>query len=270
MYHARWMIFEQIYVGRADPVNFRTGEEITPQTWQNDPMKSIDYIKKFKSFFLWLMQTQQNEGLRTLKNFKEKQWLDSNPIKDGVQIPQFEGNTIKAFPFISTKDIWGTLPRGLGKAPPVMVCFSLFPSQFDEVIRKQSIAMQEGNVDADTAVNNMYGIAESDPRCYLTLTDGSLNIPKMWVSVVGYKDGRAARGICWFTAPMWNVGGYYLTGVVLALCAIKLLSGEIKEHGVINAEDAFDSSTFFDDLTAMLPEVENDEKMIDEAIEFLD
>ena len=261
---------EQMYIGRADVFNFVTGEELTPQTWQNDPMKSIKFIKEFRSYFMWLMETQQKEGLRTLKHFKEKKWLDSNPIKDGVQIPQVEGNTIKAYPFISTEDIWGTLPRDLGKSLPVMVCFSPFPPKFHDVIRKQSIAMLEGSIDAETAVNNMYEIAESDPNNYLALTDGSLNIPKMWVSVAGYKDGRAARNSCWFTAPMWNVGGYYLTSVVLALSAIKLLSGEIKVHGVIAAEDAFDTNTFFDDLAAMLPEVQSAEMLINESFEKLE
>jgi hypothetical protein len=247
-----------------------TGEEITPQQWENDPLESIEFIKKFRAYFMWLMQTQQNEGLRILKHFKEKQWVESNPISSGVQIPQFDGSTIKAFPFISTEDIWGTLPRGLGKTLPVMTCFSPFPSKLHDALREQTLDMLEGIIDAERAVSNLYEIAESDPQHYLTMTNEFTHMPKMWVSAVGYKDEQPARSTCWLAAPMWNVGGYYLTSVVLALSAIKLLSGDINRKGVMTAEDAFDSNTFFGDLTAMLPEVEHKEKLVDEAIEFLD
>jgi hypothetical protein len=92
----------------------------------------------------------------------------------------------------------------------------------------------------------------------------------MWVRAVGRKAGRAARCSCWFTAPVWDVGGYFLTSVPLVVATLQILRGEIRERGVMTAEKAFDPLPFFDQVVALLPDPPPDGKLIDESFEWLD
>ena len=92
----------------------------------------------------------------------------------------------------------------------------------------------------------------------------------MWVRAVGRKQGRAARCSCWFTAPMWNVGGYFLTGAALAVAVRKILRGEIGERGVMTAETAFEPLSFFDEVAAVLPVPLPDGRLIRGSFEWLE
>ena len=87
----------------------------------------------------------------------------------------------------------------------------------------------------------------------------------------GYgKAGRAARCTCWFTAPMWDVGGYFLTSVPLVAAALKVLRGEVRARGVLAAETAFEPLSFFDDVVALLPDAPPDGRLVDESFEWLE
>lgn len=126
-----------------------------------------------------------------------------------------------------------------------------------------------GDIDAETAASAFYETAESDPHRWLTLPDDYVPIPKMWVRAVGRKGGRAARSTCWFTAPMWDVGGYFLTSVALVATTLKILRGEMRKRGVMTAERAFEPLSFFDEVVALLPDQLPDGRRIDESFEWL-
>jgi hypothetical protein len=119
-------------------------------------------------------------------------------------------------------------------------------------------------------VNSFYKIVESDPHRWLTPPENYVLISKMWVRALGRKDGRAARCSSWFTASMWNHGGYFLTSVALASAVRKVLRGEMQERGVMTAEMAFEPQSFFDEVVALLPEPPQDGKMIGESFEWLE
>jgi hypothetical protein len=68
---------------------------------------------------------------------------------------------------------------------------------------------------------------------------------------------------------MWNVGGYFLTSVALAVAVRKILRGEIRERGVMTAETAFEPLSFFDEVVAVLPDPPPDGRLIDESFEWL-
>ena len=69
---------------------------------------------------------------------------------------------------------------------------------------------------------------------------------------------------------MWDVGGYFLTSVALAVAVRKILRGEIRERGVMTAEKAFEPQSFFDEVVALLPDPPPDGKLIDESFEWLE
>jgi len=128
----------------------------------------------------------------------------------------------------------------------------------------------EGNIGADTAADSFYGTVESDPRHWLTLSEDYTPGAKTWVRAVGRKESRAARCTCWLVAGMWNVGGYYLTSAALAVAALKILRGEIRERGVVAAETTFEPQSFFDEVAAVLPDPPADGRLIDESFEWLE
>jgi len=100
---------------------------------------------------------------------------------------------------------------------------SPFPSQLHDLLRDQSLRLLTGEIDATAATDALYETIESDPHHWLTLADEIIPMPKMWARAVGRKGGRAASCDCWLTPAMWDVGGYFLTSVSLAVAVRKLL-----------------------------------------------
>jgi hypothetical protein len=148
--------------------------------------------------------------------------------------------------------------------------FSPFPPQLHDLLREQALRVIEGQIDSDTAVNTFYDAIERDPHRWLTLPDDFSPVLKMWGRAVGRQEGRAARYTCWFTAPMWKVGGYFLTSVALVLAVHRILRGEIQVRGVMTAEKTFELLSFFEDIVALLPDPPTDGKLIDGAFEWLE
>ena len=133
-----------------------------------------------------------------------------------------------------------------------------------------ALRVLEGNIDADTAVSSFFDTVAGDPHRWLTLPADFSPIPKLWARAVGRKEGRAARCSCWLTAPMWDVGGWFLTSVALAVAVRKILRGEVRERGVLTAETAFEPQAFFDEAAAVLPEPPLDGRLIGESFEWLE
>ena len=261
---------EQLQIGRTDIYDFQSGFEVTPKQWLEDPKESLEAMQKFRPFLSWVFQKLHNGGARTVRVYQKDQWVDVDPIRNGMDTPLPRGSTIISYPYSSADDSWGTLPRNLSNTPPVEVTHSLFPPQLDDKLRELVKHMLEGVINKDTAVNSFYNIIERDPQHWLTTTEDLISPAKIWVTAVGRKQNRAARCCCWFTAPMWNVGGYFLTSVALAVAVLKILRGEVTKNGVMEAEKAFEPLSFFKDVAALLPELSPGEKMIDESFEWLE
>jgi hypothetical protein len=152
----------------------------------------------------------------------------------------------------------------------VEISFSPLPSQLHNLLREHALSVLTGDIDSDVATNSFYETVERDPHRWLTYPDDFVLIPKMWVRAVGHKEGRAARYTSWFTAYMWNVGGWFLTSVALAVAVLKILCGEVQEQGVMHAETAFEPLSFFDEVASILPEPPLDGRLIAESFELLE
>jgi len=262
---------EQLQIGRADLiVDFGSGRELTPRQWTADPQESLDALRAFRENIGWLLGMRQQEGVRTALAYRDGRWGEVDPIRGGVDAPHLEGGTVTAYPLVSRDSFWGMLPTDLAKASPVELYFSSLPPQLHAVLREQAVRLLEGEIDCDTALDVLYETAEGDPQRWLTLPDDYTPLPKMWVRAVGHKAGRAARCICWFTEPMWDVGGYLLTSVPLVAAALQVLRGEVRQPGVMTAEKVLDPLSFFDQVVALLPDPPPGGKLIDESFEWLE
>jgi hypothetical protein len=261
---------EQLQLGRAEIYNLRTGEEVTPQGWHKDPQENLAMLHTFKWTIGWLLRRLQDHNVRTMHIYRSGWWIEMDPIRSGVQIPLQQGGTITAYPYSSTVPVFSGLPSDLSRVPPVEMAFSPFPPQLHDLLREQALRVIEGQIDSDSAVDALYNAIERDPHRWLTLPDDFSPVLKMWGRAVGRQGGRAARYTCWFTAPMWKVGGYFLTSVALVLAVHKILRGEIQVRGVMTAETTFELLSFFEDIVALLPDPPTDGKLIDGAFEWLE
>jgi len=260
---------EQLQLGFADVYNFQSGRELTPRQWLQDPQESLAALHGCRPFIAWIMQIVQSNGIRTVLDYQDGRWVEIDPIKSGLEVPLPQGGTATSYAYASIDPLFGGLPRDLSTVPPAEVYFSPLPPQLHGLLREQALRVLAGEIDSDSATDAFYEPVERDPHRWLTPPDGLIPIPKMWVRAVGRKNGRAARCSCWLTAPMWNVGGWYLTSVALVVAARKILRGEIQKRGVMTAEKAFEPTSFFDDVVAVLPEPLPDGRLIGESFEWL-
>ena len=261
---------EQLQQGQAGFINFQNGRELTPQQWLKDPEESLSALHEYRPFLAWMLGIVQKDGTRTVLDYRDGQWVEMNPIRDGLDVPHLESCTITLNPYASCDAFFGGLPGDLAKVSPVLMWFSALPPQLDAVLREQALRVLEEDIDPDTAINAFYDTADSDPHRWLTLPDDYTPVPMGWVRAVGRKDDRAARYNCWFPPAVWTVGGCHLTSVALVVAVLKVLRGEMQERGVMTAEKAFEPLPFFDETASPMPELLPDGKLIRESFEWLE
>lgn len=260
---------EQLQIGRAEIFNFENGRELTPKQWHKDPKESLAALHEFKPYLAWMLQRLQENGVRKVLDHQDGRWVEVDPIVKGLEIPLLKGGIVTSYPYMSANDFFGMLPRDLSNLSSVEIWFSPFPPQLHAFLREQALHVLEDHIEYENAINSFYDTIESDPYKWLTLPDNFVLHTKMWVRAVGHKEGRAVRNTCWFTAPMWNVGGYFLTSVALAAAVLMILRGETRERGVFTAEKVFEPQSFFDEVVAILPEPPPDGRLINESFEWL-
>ena len=261
---------EQLQLGFAGIFNWQSGRDLSPRQWLEEPLESLAALHEFKAFIAMMLRGAQRDGSRTLRNYNDGRWVESDPVRSGLEVPLTHGGTITAYPYAGFDPLFESLPRGLSTESPVELFFSPLPPQLHEILREHALRVLDGNIDSDAATNSFYDTVESDPHRWLTLSDDFVPIPKMWVHAVGRKEGRAARCTCWFKAPLWDVDGYFLTSVALAVAVRKTLRGEIRERGVMTAEMTFEPLPFLDEVATLLPDPPPDGKLIDESFEWLE
>ena len=261
---------EQLQVGHAFMLNFQSGQELTPRQWLKDPKESLAALQGCRSLIAWLLQILQETSIQTVLDYQDDRWVEIDPIRSGLDVPLTQGGAITLYPYFSGDPLFPALPRDLATLSPVEMAFSPLPPQLHDLLREQAIRVLEGEIDSETAANSFHNIVESDPHHWLTLADDFVPIPILWVRAVGRKEGRAARCSSWLTAPMWRVGLWFLTSVVLAAAVRKILRGEIRERGVMTAEKVFDPLPFLDEVAALMPDSLPDGKMTDESFEWLE
>ena len=261
---------EQLQLGEASIYDFQSGGELTPRQWLEEPQQSLTALHEFRPSIAWMLQIGQESGIRTVCAFHDGRWVELDPVRCGLDVPLAQGGTVTSYPYLSSYPLFGSLPRDLSKASPVEMFFTPLPPQLHDLLRGFALRVLDGNVDSDTAANSFFDTVETDPASWLTLPDGFVPLPKTWARAVGRREGRAARCTCWFTAPMWDVGGYYLTSVGLVAAVNMILRGDIRERGVMAAETAFEPQSFFDEVASLLPDPLPDGKLIDESFEWLE
>jgi len=261
---------EQLQIGRADIFNFQSGRELSPRQWLQDPKESMDMLQEFIPYLEWLLKRVQDDGIRAILAYKDGGWMEVDPLSYGLEVPLAQGGRTKSRPYMSGNDFWGMLPTDLSKVPAVEMSFSPFPPQLTTVLHEQTLAVLGGNIDAEAAISTFYNTIASNPQYWLTVSDDYVAPAKLWISALGRKADRQARCDCWFTAPMWDVNGYFLTSVALVAAVRKVMLGEMHARGVMTAEKAFEPLPFLEEVAALMPDRNPQGKIFDAHFEWLE
>jgi len=262
-------VTEQLQSGRAWV--FQGARSLTPQQWLENPSDNLAVLHEFKDFLEWMLKVAQDTEGRTACAYQDGRWVDVDPLTSGLEAPLPLGGTVTAYPYSSYGPIFDSLPQDLARARPVEVWFTPFPSPLHNLFREQALRVIAGDVDPATALSSFYETVEKDPDRWLTVTDDFIAFSPDWVTAVGGKGGRAARFNCWLAPELWNEqSAWFLTSVPLVVAVLSILSGEIRERGVMTAETAFEPLTFFDEVVALLPEPPPDGKLIGKSFEWLE
>jgi len=260
---------EQLQSGRS--WIFRGARAITPQQWLENPSERVAILHEFKGFLEWMLQVAQQSERRAVRTFQDGRWVDTDALADGIQAPRQRGDTITAYPYGSYDPLFDSLPQDLANARPVEVWFSPFPTQLHDLFREQAIRVSEGELEPAIALSSFYETVESDPDRWLSVRDDFAAFSPDWVTAVGHKEGRAARYSCWLVPEIWDEqAAWLLTSIPLAVAALRILRGEIRERGVLNAETIFEPLPFFDEVASMLPYPPPDGKLIGESFAWLE
>jgi len=245
---------------------------LTPQQWLEDPQQSLATIQEFRPFIAGMLRRRQETASRTIRTYQDSQWVDVDPVRTGVEVPLPQGGTVTAYPYGSSDlFISGALPLNVSKVPPVQVWFSPFPPQLHDLFREQALRVTGGEVDAATAVNSFFKTIKSDPDRWLTVAGDFVAPPVLWVNATGSRGGRAARQICWLSPISWiERNNLPQTSGPLAVAALRILGGEMRERGVFWPDTAFEPLAFFDEVARLLPEPPPDGKLVGESFKWLE
>ena len=245
---------------------------LTPQQWLEDPQQSLATLQECRRVISFLFQRATEMGNRPVRTYQDGQWVDVDPVRTGVEVPLPQGDAVTAYPYGSTDPLFSTVvPLNVSRVPPVQVWFSPFPPQLADLLREHALRVTGGEVDAATAISSFFEIIESDPDRWLTLTGDFVAPPLLWVNATGSKGGRAARQMCWLSPSSWiESNNMSHTSVPLAVAALRILGGEIRERGVFWPNDAFEPLSFFDEVARLFPEPPPDGKLIGESFNWLE
>ncbi|MBI4517876.1 MAG: saccharopine dehydrogenase NADP-binding domain-containing protein [Deltaproteobacteria bacterium] len=143
-----------------------------------------------------------------------------------------------------------TLPRFISGVRTVANLGGLFPPQLNDLARQQAQRVSAGGISPRAAALAFLAGVMSEPERWLARGDAG-PASGLWVVAYGRKAGRRVRYACELATSAADMGTS--TGRPLALAALKILRGEIRQRGVLPPEAALDPMPFFNELTRLGP-----------------
>jgi len=86
----------------------------------------------------------------------------------------------------------------------------------------------------------------------------------MWAVAEGQKEDRKARYLCWPSMILdW-------TTITLIIVALRIVRGEISQHGVFPTEACFELGSFLDEASQYIPENHQGKPLLNERLDWLE
>jgi hypothetical protein len=258
---------EQLQGGRS--WLFVNAISLTPAQWPDDPEQGLATLGRQRGFLEWALQLVREKGGRTVRAYRDGQWVDEDPTRSGVAAPRSNGNTVSVFPYLAMDPFFGELPRDISKES-VGLWFTPFPRPLQDLFREQAMRVAASESDPAGALKAFFARVESDPAGWLTPPADYEPLSPDWVVAVGHKDGRPARFSCWLAPANWSDhSGWLLTSIPLVVTTLAILRGDVQQRGVLTAEKAFDPSRYFADVATLYSELPPGSGLIEESFAWL-
>jgi lysine 6-dehydrogenase len=195
--------------------------------------------------------------------YRDGRMTDVNALESGTEVtlPQ-TGTVVTAYPVDSSEPL--TLPRYLAGVRKVSALMGFFPPQLNDVFRRHALRLSAGEVDeAEAALSFLEAVAD-EMRGWVAAQEGFPWVP-VWATALGRKGGRRARYSCWPTA-VWGL----MTGWAVAVAALKIMRGEIRQSGVLPPEACLEPMPFFAEMAQRGFQQPPDGKLLGESFEVVD
>lgn len=180
-----------------------------------------------------------------IPTFRDGKWVEIGSFESGEEVSFPGTGPYTVFHIGHPEPV--TLPRFIPSVKTVSNLGALYPPQLNDLVREQVRRMAAGKVDARQAAIAFVQAVASDPQRWLAGPVGAA--PGGLCAVArGRKNGRRARYAC---APGgWPAGAMAgSTGIPLAIAALRVLRGEIRERGVLPPEACTDPMPFFEEYS---------------------
>ncbi len=184
-----------------------------------------------------------------------------------------EGNTLTFYAFNSAEVV--TLPRSISGIDSVEHFVGFLPEQINDLLESYCGRVARAELDEQHAAIGVFEEIARDPKKWLA-RPADMVLGVLFVTAKGEKDGHAVVYGCapaWtYSAEKYGPGGLVDvdTGAVLALTALKLLDGTVRQHGVFMPEDCFEPLPFMEDLAHRWGVMPADGKLLTEYVDRLD
>ncbi len=193
--------------------------------------------------------------------YREGQWGRVNPLENPIEVLHPSGHKITAY--LTDTPIAFTLPHSLPGVQTVSSLFSITPPPLNKLFLQQSQRISRGETDLEGAVMAYLDTALADKERWFFSPPGYPSGWWMWAIATGNKNGRKARYMCWPSMFLdW-------TNIPLIIVALRILRGEVSQHGVLPPEACFELESFFQEAAQYLREEHRGKPLLNECIDFI-
>jgi hypothetical protein len=233
--------------------------EYTPGNYFS-PVESLERARELgRVESSWDLIETAGEPIAT---YRDGSWTRLDPLENPVQVIHPSGSEITGY--LTDSPCTFTLPRYLPGVKTVTCLLGMVPPQLMALFIQKSQRIAERETDWSGAALDFFETAVADKEHWLT---PPANCPKgwwMWAVAEGQKEGRKARYLCWPSMVLsWGL-------IPLIIVALRILRGEVSQHGVCPTEACFELGSFLDEASKYLPDNHQGEPLLNERFDWLE
>ena len=197
-----------------------------------------------------------------LMTYREGSWMRLDPLENPVEVIHPSGSKITGY-LTDSPSIF-TLPYYLPGVKTITCLLGMVPPQLMELFIQKSQRIARGETDWSGAALDFFETAVADKDHWLTAPAGYPSGWWMWAVAEGQKEGRKARYLCWPSMILdW-------TTVPLIIVALRILRGEVSQHGVLPTEACFELGSFLDEASKYIREEHQGKPLLNERFDWLE
>jgi hypothetical protein len=194
--------------------------------------------------------------------YREGTWIRLDPLENPVEVIHPTGSKITGY--LTDSPSTFTLPYYLPGVKTVNCLLGMVPPQLMELFIQKSQRIAGGETDWSGAALDFFETAVADKDYWLVAPASYPSGWWMWAVAEGQKGGRKARYLCWPSMVLdW-------TAVSLVIVALRILRGEISQHGVLPTEACFELGSFLIEASKYIPKEHQLKPLLNERFDWLE